>query len=295
MKSLVAGLQAHLDTGATTLAWCWKVERRDGEKFGFTDHDRTLTFDGVDFEAATGFTASEIVSSLNLSIDNLEVESALSSDRIEDDDLTAGRWDDATVELWRVNWANTAQRVLMRKGSLGEVTRGSIAFRAEIRGLAHRLNQEQGRIFQRTCDAKFGDGRCKFDAATVTGSGSVDAVTANRIVSVSGLGAFAEGWFSFGELVWTSGANDGVKVEIRRHALTDGVVQLTLWQAAPLAIVEGDTFSIVAGCDKTFDTCKAKFANASNFRGFPHIPGNDQALSVAKQDDPANDGRSLFN
>ena len=39
----------------------------------------------------------------------------------------------------------------------------------------------------------------------------------------------------------------------------------------------GDTFSVVAGCDKKFATCKAKFANALNFRGFPHLPGNDAA------------------
>ena len=60
MKTLPPGMQAHLDTGATTLAWCWRLIRRDGVAFGFTDHDRGLVFDGTTFEAATGFTASEI-------------------------------------------------------------------------------------------------------------------------------------------------------------------------------------------------------------------------------------------
>ena len=40
-------------------------------------------------------------------------------------------------------------------------------------------------------------------------------------------------------------------------------------------IAAGDTFAVTAGCDKQFATCRAKFANAVNFRGFPHMPGND--------------------
>jgi uncharacterized phage protein (TIGR02218 family) len=106
VKTLPAGLQAHLDTGATTLAWCWKVTRTDATVMGFTDHDRDLVFDGVTFAAATGFTASEAVSSLGLSVDNLEVEGALAAAAITEEDLAAGLYDGAGVELWRVNWAD---------------------------------------------------------------------------------------------------------------------------------------------------------------------------------------------
>ena len=48
----------------------------------------------------------------------------------------------------------------------------------------------------------------------------------------------------------------------------------------PLAA--GQTFTITAGCDKHLDTCKAKFANTVNFRGFPHMPGNDFVTAVAR-------------
>ena len=43
----------------------------------------------------------------------------------------------------------------------------------------------------------------------------------------------------------------------------------------------GDQFSLLPGCDKSFAQCKAKFANSANFRGFPHLPGNDAAYSYA--------------
>ena len=55
----------------------------------------------------------------------------------------------------------------------------------------------------------------------------------------------------------------------------------------------GDAFTVTAGCDKHLATCKAKFANAVNFRGFPHIPGNDYVIAFASPGDPANDGGKL--
>ena len=37
--------------------------------------------------------------------------------------------------------------------------------------------------------------------------------------------------------------------------------------------------AIAAGCDKSFVTCGARFANRVNFRGFPHMPGADAVLA----------------
>src|SRR5262249_59559514 len=96
---------------------------------------------------------------------SLGVSSPLRSDRLNEDDLAAGLYDDAAVEIWRVNWADTGQRVLMRAGSLGEVRRSGAAFTAEVRGLAHYLNQPKGRLYQSGCDADLGDARCGLDLA----------------------------------------------------------------------------------------------------------------------------------
>ena len=41
--------QAHLATGLTTLARCWRVVRTDGETLGFTDHDLDLAFEDMRF------------------------------------------------------------------------------------------------------------------------------------------------------------------------------------------------------------------------------------------------------
>src|ERR1700689_5309327 len=132
MKTLPPGLQSHLSSGATTLCWCWKLVRADGAVQGFTDHDVAFVFGGATYEAASGFTASEVQSTLGLAVDNLTVAGALSSATLNEDDLAAGLYDDADIEIWRVNWAATDQRLLMRKGSRGEVTRGKTGFQAEV-------------------------------------------------------------------------------------------------------------------------------------------------------------------
>jgi uncharacterized phage protein (TIGR02218 family) len=111
------------------------------------------------------------------------------------------------------------------------------------------------------------------------GSGAVVALDGTSDFVASGLGGFAEGWFSAGRLSWTGGANAGLAIEIKLHRLMEGAVRLTLWQAMAEPIAPGDTFTLTAGCDKRFATCRDRFANGGNFRGFPHIPGNDFVIS----------------
>jgi uncharacterized phage protein (TIGR02218 family) len=288
MKIFPPALQAHLDSGATTLAWCWKLARRDGVVYGFTDHDRTLAFDGTIYEATTGFTATEIKDSVGLSIDNLDVESALTSNRLDENDLAAGLYDDAAVEIWRVNWSDTAQRVLMRKGSLGEVRRAGRVFSAEVRGLAHYLNQPQGRLYQYGCDATLGDARCTvaLSASTLTAAATIIAAASPRLLTVAGIDTFAADWFTRGLATFTSGANANQTSEIRRHSKSGAITTIDLWQPPAHAPLSGDTLTVSAGCDKTFVTCRAKFANGKNFRGFPHMPGNDFVMSVARPGAP---------
>ena len=287
MKALPAGLQAHLDQGTTTLAWCWRLIRSDGQVFGFTDHDMPLTFDGTTFEPESGFTASEIRTGSDLSVDAQDAEGVLTSTTITETDILDGRWDNAAVEIWRVNWADTSQRVLMRRGAIGQVRRGRVQFVAEMRSLSHVLNQTVGRTFQAICDVALGDARCgvNLNNPAYKGAGTVVTVAGDCSFTVSGLSAFPDGWFALGTLTWTTGANVGRKAEVLIHEVGATEVAVTLLEAPVLAIAAGDSFDITAGCDKRFETCKAKFANAVNFRGFPHIPGQDTVIRYAAKGD----------
>jgi len=293
MKTLPPGLQDHLDGGTTTLCWCWKIVRRDGAALGFTDHDAPVSFDSVTYAATTGFTASEVQSTLGLAVDNLTVMGALSSEALNENDLAAGLYDNASIEIWRVNWSAPDQRVLMRKGSLGEVRRGKTGFTAEVRGLSHVLNQPVGRVYGHSCDADLGDARCK--VALAPAAGTVAGVTDARRFAVSGLSAYGDGWFTGGKLTFTGGANEGRAMEVKRHAASANAVSIELWQAMSEPIMAGDAFSIAPGCDKQFATCKSKFANTANFRGFPYMPGNDAVLSYPAASTPLDGGSRYGN
>jgi uncharacterized phage protein (TIGR02218 family) len=286
MKSLSPALQAHLDDGTTTLSWCWRITRSDDVALGFTDHDRTLSFDGTDFEPESGFAASEIRSGSDLAVDAQDATGVLTSDRINETDILDGCWDNAAVELWRVNWADASQRVLLRRGAVGQIRRGRMAFVAEVRSLAHVLGQTVGRTFQAGCDARLGDARCRIDLENTVykGAGVITDQLRDRAFMASGLSAFEAGWFTSGTLTWTSGANAGRITEVLSHGSTDAITTLTLLEAPVRAIAEGDGFVVRAGCDKRVATCSAKFANVTNFRGFPNIPGQDAVLRYASQD-----------
>lgn len=294
MKTLDAGLAAHLAGGVTTLCHCWRVARKDGTVLGFTDHDRDLLIDGTTYKAATGFTATAIEDQLGLAVSNLDVDGALSSTALAEDDLNAGLYDDASVIIMRVNWQDVSQRVVLRSGFLGQVTRGEAAFSAELRGLAAKLDQSAGRVFQRTCAWELGDSRCQINlgATAHNGSGTVASVISNFDFTASGVSSFASGIFSRGKIVWATGDNAGLAIEVKAHSQGTPNARLSLFLPMPRPIQAGDTFSITAGCDKRFETCRDRFSNVVNFGGFPHMPGNDFALGYAKRGDN-NSGGSL--
>ncbi len=296
MRNIPPALQAKLDSGVTTLCRCWLIARQDGATQGFTDHDEDIVLGDVTCRAGTGLSGSEVSQKHGLAVDSSELSGALSDETLNEDDLAAGLYDAAGVELWLVDWSEPALRVLLAKGTLGEVRRDGSVFTTEMRGLSEKLAQDSGRLYTATCSADLGDGRCTVDltSATYRGSGAVTALTATSAFRASGLDGYDDGWFSAGKLSFTSGANAGFAVEVKLHRKSTDVT-LDLWQAMPHAIAPGDTFTVTAGCDKRFATCHDRFANVVNFRGFPHIPGNDFVVRYPVQGEPGNDGTSLNN
>jgi uncharacterized phage protein (TIGR02218 family) len=292
MRTVPPALAAHLTSGATTLCRCWRLTRRDATAQGFTDHDEDLVFDGTTFRAGTGFEGAELEARFGLAVTGTEIHGALAADSLNEADLAAGRYDNAGVELFLVNWTDVEQRLLLRTGSLGEVRREGAAFAAEVRGISARLNEERGRIFAATCDADLGDARCGVDLGgpAFRGEGSVLGVEGASLVRVAGLDAFANDWFTRGKLTFSAGPNAGLSVEVKEHRIEAGEVRLALWQQMAEPLAEGDLFVVTAGCDKRFETCRKKFANAVNFRGFPHLPGNDFVVAYAVPGEPGHDG-----
>lgn len=295
MRALPPELQARLDAGATTLCWCWRLARADGAVFGFTEHDGDLSVDGVLFRAGTARLEGRLESELGFAAHASALAGALESEAIDEFALAAGLFDAARLDVLRVDWTEPSLHVLVWSGRLGAVRRGELGFEAEVRGLQADLEADIGRVIQRRCDAELGDARCgaSLTAPAHNGAGLVSAAVDARSFRATGLESFASGWFANGVLTWTSGANAGAggRLEAHRLALSEAALELLTPPASP--ILAGDAFTVLAGCDKRLATCRDKFDNVVNFRGFPMSPGDDWALAPARPGE-RNDGGSLW-
>ncbi|MFD2237051.1 DUF2163 domain-containing protein [Aureimonas populi] len=287
MREIPDALKGRLAAPVTTMARAWRLTRVDGRSFGFTDHDEALTFAGTTFEAASGLSAGEAEAALGLSAGTQEVEGALSSAAISEEDIEAGLYDGARVECFAVDWSAPQAHMLLEVATLGELRRRDGAFTAELRGPEAALDSPRGRLYRRRCDAVLGDARCKVDLGGEgrTRRGVVSGAGAARF-EASGLGAIAFDDFAHGLLRMTSGRAAGFAREVAGlgEAPGEGEVAISLVEPLPFAAEAGDAFTLSVGCDKSFSTCRTRFANHLNFRGFPHLPGLDTALGIAKRD-----------
>ncbi len=289
MRPISDAFRASLAAETTRLCLCWRFERVDGAIFGATDHDETIWFDGVAYEPAQALTGGVFESSSSLAPGSASASGALDASFLDAGALEAGVWNGARVDVWRVDWSDPAQRVRIWSGKLGEVTRSSDAFAAELVSLKADLERGIGRIYTRACDAEVGDARCGaiLLSPAYLGAGAVVSAHGKRIV-VAGLSAFAVAWFEGGRLTWTSGAMEGRSFRVSSH-MRGATVTLELHPTPAIAVEPGDTFTVSAGCDKAYATCSGKFANTDNFRGFPHLPGND-ALFAGPEGGSGDDG-----
>jgi uncharacterized phage protein (TIGR02218 family) len=291
MRTVTEELQSRLTSGVTTLCHVWRITRRDAEVFAFTDHDHPLAFDDFVCEPMAGVSAGAVEKSLGLGVDTASISGALNAEAITEDDLARGLWDGARIDLYRVDWSDPAPRVHLFAGRIGEVRRGVSAFEAELRGLQAALNVPVGRVFSRFCDADLGDARCGKDIENTTfrGEGVITEVLSASAFRADGLEAYAEGWFARGRLVWDAGGES----EVAAHRLEGGDAVIELLDPPGAVLEPGAAFTVHAGCDKRFETCRAKFANTLNFRGFPHMPGNDAVQARPVAGEPL-DGSSRF-
>ena len=259
------------DRPLETIAMLWHVERSDGIALGFVTHDRDLVIDHVRYHAAPGMLPSSIEMDDGLDPLDMDVGGALSHRLIRADDLAAGRWDGAAVRIGLTDWERPRQGVAwFWHGHLGAVSVQDQRFSAELRGIKTRLDATYAPAASPSCRAEFcgpgcGLSRARFEkVATLATAGEDGLVFAD-------LDAADLARFDLGLLRWISGANAGLDSRISGH---DGA-RLQLDVLPPQSAQPDDLAMLIEGCDKAFATCAARFDNAINFRGEPHLPGND--------------------
>lgn len=299
-RPLSVELQAHIAQETTTLAYLWRITRIDEQIITYTDHDEDITYDGETYEANNSFAPTAISFKDDLSTDNLDVigilgrtpnagqpvgllflltgnQAGIDTNDITEPDLAAGKYDFAAVEIMLINYADVSQDVMpLLRGWLGRVIIRGGQFTAEIRSLSQKLQTNIGRIYTSSCDAILGDTRCGKDITAFTFSATVTDITDNGRFNASALSQ-AAGYFTGGQVNWISGLNNDLSMEVKDFLDTEVGLALPM----PDTIKVGDTFDIIAGCDKLKQTCIDKFDNILNFRGFPDIPGTDKILETS--------------
>lgn len=252
-----------------TLAWCWRLARRDGVVVGLTSHDRDLMADGTLYRAAPGMKPSALETSDSLDVETMDLEGAVSSAAIAAVDLDAGRWDGAQLVLMVTDWS-TPETVplVVARGELGAVERRGSAFAVELQGVMRSLDGPACPATSPSCRAALGDRACRVDLAPLTHMRRVVAVD-GRAVTLDA--PVAAGTMAFGELLWIEGAACGLATPV----IADDAAVLMLAEVPGVLSALPARVRLTEGCDRQLATCSARFANSVNFRGEAHLPGND--------------------
>lgn len=255
------------DGELTSLALCWRLERLDGAGIALASHDQPVTSEGVRHDPAPGMTPAAVTRSLGLQLQSGEVAGALSSAALNDADLSLGRWDGGQVRMTVADWQDSASPpIQLIGGEIGNVSIDGDSFSAELVGAAAALKGAVCPATSAECRAAFGDERCRIDLSGRT-------ITAHVVASDGGaltVDVPVDDRFILGRLRYMSGENCGLATVVL--SVSGNVVEV---RDLPRGAIEsGCRIELREGCDKRFATCVSRFANAENFRGEPHLPGN---------------------
>jgi len=275
MRTISAGLKTAIMSGK--IANLVKITRSDGQQYAYTDHDVKLTVGGLDYEPAAGLQRLRLESTTDNKVSNQQFAAGWLD--FEGDDLHEGLFDNAEVEVMKVGWDDVAAgNITTFFGNLGIIQWTDDGFKADVHSITRKLNRNYGITTTASCRHRLFEvggvgtvGLCGVDKPTFSYTGSISTIVQNRIkFEVTGTFPTTQDYVAFGEITFTSGLNNGLVYEVSKHDV-GAFSEIELMTQTIRDVVMGDTFTITAGCDKAFATCKNKFSNSVNFGGMPHI------------------------
>jgi uncharacterized phage protein (TIGR02218 family) len=284
MLELIRPLQSLLQVRVHRFATLYRITRKDGVVFRFTNHDATINYATHDYVPAGGPSASARQKVDGLKDRNFEAMGMLTSSKITFDDLRAGRYREAKVEIMTIDWMHPwADPYEICTYWITNVQFTGEIWTAQLEGLTHKLKQEVGGIVGRMCRVhRFGDMQCGVAggeaAFTTSGLAVTSVIRARREFTCTSLNSQADGYYQNGYVRFTTGGNDNLSMDVNAFFQSGG--RVVFWMDMPYDIQVGDTFNIVAGCDRLMSTCRDKFDNILNFRGYPTVPGTDAMITT---------------
>ena len=261
-----------------------KIARRDGVVLTFTSLDKDLWMDGRLYLSREAIAPTNIESKLDISVNNSEISSLLDSDLISDGDIIAGKYQDAEVTIYLVDFTNipVSENIayILQRGLVGEISVTDFGYTFEVLSLASGLlNRKASKQVSPTCLYNFGDSNCKFDLDPVTFTVGLSGAINNSTLEINV--PVPDGSFNYGIITFNTGANEGLSFYILNHE--SGLIKL--FSGCPYPVTGGESVTLVQGCAKTPNACKG-YNNFINFGGFPtegnFMPGNDFLLNSSQ-------------
>ena len=297
MAYAVSGERAALiEAGLFFYTTLWIITRKDGTVFRFTDSPTEVISNATGsaelYQPHGGGMASALAQKENLKANNRELKGIFDFDRITADDIRAGLYRQATGEEHLIDSR------FPNSGSLGgnkyyiqDITymTGTNIWQAQVEGVTRFLKQRVGERYTRNCRYRFGDIRCTVNRNTGSGnwgngsgsiktSTSVASVSDNRTTFTASVSSvYTAAAFQYGQVSFTSGANNGMSYDIIAFDPSTNTFQTASQTAYDIAV--GDSILVYTGCRKSTAAC-TEYSNHINFGGFPHIPGGDLATRV---------------
>lgn len=279
MRNLSQAAQSALNEEVLFFVVCVRIVRTDGEIIRLTEHNEEIQFRGETYEP--GGTPSTFTQDLGFSTDSIDFDS-ITGDYL--DDLRAGRFSGAWMEVFWVDW-RTSIGFDLTSGWLGELQRDGTQVGIQFNSLSENMERPQGRFYNRGCDAQFGDHRCR--VANFETRWRVEAAISSidgKVITTDGSGGLFDevGRFENGWLEMLEGRNAGIRREVVAHDRS----RVQILFDFPFPLQSGERVRLTAGCRRDAAACQA-YGNFINYRGFPDIPG-DEFLGEAGND-PCNE------
>lgn len=250
----------------TKIVTCIKIVATDLDNLYLTDYDQDIVFENVMYRAITSFTPNSIINSNELAHDNFSISGVVDNIYITEEKIRKGSLSNAYLEVFTIDLFRNATKNILKKGWIGGVKYSNGSFVIDVNSIGHKTKNFIGNCYSYDCRAKFGDQFCKKKLSDYSFEGTVTLIKDSYSFLDENRNEPDE-YFSRGLIIFETGEYKNKTYNIR--SFNNKIIILE--HALNLRI--GDKFKIIAGCDKTLDSCSKKFDNVLNFRGEPFIPG----------------------
>lgn len=256
---------------ASNVTWqceLWRMEATNGTVARYTTHSRHLTFNSEVYAPVFG-ELSRSARKIGLSPDSFELSIPFDS-VITKASIANGVWQRARVTKYQVDYTNLALGYAQSEaGFVGIVSvKGEMAT-IECVSLRAALAQEMGAVTGPT-DRLRTVLELTGDESAVSHTTVVDVSTDRATFRITFFPA-APVQLQYGRVIWTSGANAGLEMEIK--SADEGEKEITLQLPMPSDIEAGDELTIVEGYDGSRAEAVRLDGDATNMRAEPDLPG----------------------